>query len=58
MDMKNSEKRVASLLAALTKIRDSTFRDAATLRGIADQAISSDKAGDFRNEPKERKVDE
>lgn len=58
MDMKHVEKRVSALLMALTKIRDSTFRDAAALRGIADQAISSDKAGDFRNEPKERNVDE
>ena len=56
--MKHVEKRVSALLASLTKIRDSTFRDAASLRGIADQAISSDKAGDFRNQPKERKVDE
>lgn len=45
MDAK--EKRARELLAALVKIRDSTFRDAAALRGIADMAINSDRAGDF-----------
>ena len=41
------EQRARELLAALVKIRDSTFRDAAALRGIADMAINSDRAGDF-----------
>lgn len=35
------------LLAVLQLIRDSTFRDAAALRGIADDAINRYKAGDF-----------
>lgn len=35
------------LLAVLVKIRDSTFRDAASLRGMADQVISRYTAGDF-----------
>ncbi|HBP02423.1 MAG TPA: hypothetical protein DD677_04470 [Stenotrophomonas sp.] len=42
------EARAESLLAALVKIRDSTFRDAAALRGIADMAINSDRARDFK----------
>jgi hypothetical protein len=36
----------ALLLDALTKIRDSTFRDAASLRAIADDTINRFKAGD------------
>lgn len=40
--------RAEGLLAALVKIRDSTFRDAAALRGIADMAINSDRARDFK----------
>lgn len=43
------EQRARELLAALVKIRDSTFRDAAALRGIADMAINADHAGDFRS---------
>ncbi len=35
------------LLEALVKIRDSTFRDAASLRAIADEAINRYKAGDM-----------
>lgn len=46
--MSDIENRARDLLAALTKIRDSTFRDAAALRGIADLAINADKAGDYK----------
>ncbi|HHB9431266.1 TPA: hypothetical protein ACOEOA_000282 [Stenotrophomonas maltophilia] len=42
------EARAEGLLATLVKIRDSTFRDAAALRGIADMAINSDRARDFQ----------
>lgn len=41
------EQRARMLLATLIKIRDSTFRDAASLRCIADMAINSDRSGDF-----------
>lgn len=36
------------LLAVLIKIRDSTFRDAASLRGMADLIIQQYIAGDFK----------
>ena len=36
------------LLAMLIKIRDSTFRDAACLRGMADLVIQQYIAGDFK----------
>ncbi len=36
------------LLKILEKIRDSTYRDAASLRAIADEGINRYKAGDFK----------
>ncbi len=36
-----------ALVAALTKIRDSTFRDAASLRAIADAELNKYRAGDY-----------
>lgn len=40
-------KKEQALLDALTKIRDSTFRDAASLRAIADDTINRAVAGDY-----------
>lgn len=36
------------LVKVLEKIRDSTFRDAASLRAIADEVLNRYKAGDFK----------
>lgn len=41
------------LLEALVFIRDSTFRDAASLRAYADKVINEHKAGDFVPVPRD-----
>lgn len=38
------------LVKILEKIRDSTFRNAASLRAIADEALSRYMAGDFKEQ--------
>lgn len=38
------------LASVLEKIRDSTFRNAASLRAIADEALNRYRAGDFKED--------
>ena len=38
------------LVKILEKIRDSTFRNAASLRAIADEALSRYRSGDFKEQ--------